>query len=75
VKQITPPKKPLPNLEVNTRVFVWDHNNKETISSMKFKRYFSHFASEGNIHCFASGATSWSSGGKTTQWEHWELAE
>ena len=71
VKPITPPEKPLPELEVDTRVFVWDLNNKRDI----LKRYFSHFDWNGKIHCFPIGRTSWSSNGNTTAWDNWELAE
>ena len=71
VKPITPPEKPLPELEVDTRVFVWDLNNKRDI----LKRYFSHFDSNGKIHCFLDGSTSWSRNGNTASWDNWELAE
>jgi len=70
VKPITPPKKPLPKLEVDTRVFVWDSENDD-----KQKRYFSHFDSDGNMHCFSVGCTSWSSNGDTVPWANWKLAE
>ena len=71
VKPITPPKKPLLELEVDTRVFVWDLNNKRDV----LKRYFSHFDSNGKIHCFPAGSTSWSSNENTILWDNWELAE
>ena len=71
VEPIIPPEKPLPKLEVDTPVLVW----LDATPDAKFKRYFSHFDSEGNIYCFASGSTSWSADGKTTPWKHWELAK
>ena len=70
VKPITPPEKPLPKLEIDTCVLVWDDDEKD-----KQKRYFSHFNSNGNIYCFEWGATSWSSNGNTVLWDNWELAE
>ena len=70
VKQIIPPEKPLPKIEIDTRVLVWDNNEV-----YKHRRYFSNFDSHGNINCFACGKTSWSSEGKTTPWKHWKLAE
>ena len=51
---ITPPPKPLPKLEVDTKVLVWDNEDK-----LVRKRYFSHFDNTNNIHVFAQGATSW----------------
>ena len=70
VKPITPPSKPLPKLEVDTPVLVWDSENND-----KQKRYFSHFDLNGNINCFACGATNWSRNGDTIAWANWELAE
>jgi len=71
VKPIIPPNKPLPKLEVDTRVLVWYSDDKED----KLKRHFSHFDSNGNINCFELGTTSWSSNWNTTAWANWELAE
>jgi len=69
MEPITPPEKPLPELEVDTRVFVWNSND-----DIKFKRYFSHFDSNGSINCFKLGATSLSSNRNTALWNNWELA-
>ena len=71
VKPITSPKKPLPKLEIDTRVLVWDNGGKDD----KLNRYFSHFSPNGNMHCFFKGCTSWSSNGKTVPWTNWELVE
>ena len=71
MEPITPPEKPLPELEVDTCVFVWDNDGKED----KLNRYFSHFSPNGNMHCFFRGCTSWSSNGETVPWANWELAE
>jgi len=63
--------KPLPKLEVDTKVLVWDDN------SPKVKRYFSHFSKDGKIVCFTGGATSWSANGAAYihLWDNWELAQ
>ena len=71
VKPITPPEEPLPKLEIDTPILVW----LDVAPDAKFKRYFSHFNSEGDIYCFTGGATNWSADGETTTWKHWELAE
>ena len=69
VKPITPPEKPLPTLKVDDKVLVWDNN-----PTRKLKRYFSHFDSNGKIHCFLDGSTSWSRNESTALWDNWELA-
>lgn len=66
---IIAPPKPLPKLEVDTKVLVWDIDKRLSI-----KRYFSHFDEDGMIHVFARGATSWSNKGNTASYNHWELA-
>ena len=66
---ITPPEKPLPKLEVDTKVLVWDSN-----SHIKHKRYFSHFDSNNTIHVFNSGTTSWNNT-QTVEYRNWELAK
>ena len=66
---ITPPEKPLPKLEVDTKVLVWDSN-----SHIKYKRYFSHFDSNSTIHVFNSGTTSWNNT-QTVEYRNWELAK
>jgi len=71
VRPITPPEKPLPKLKVDTRVLVWENDGKDD----KLNRYFSHFDSNGKIHCFLDGSTSWSRNGNTASWDNWELAE
>ena len=63
------PKKPLPNLKVDTRVLVWD-SKEET----KKKRYFKEFSKDGKIICFVRGATSWTAS-NAVEWEYWEIAE
>ena len=67
---ITPPEKPLPKLEVDTKVLVWDTPDS------KVKRYFSHFNKDGDIATFSGGRTSWSTNDNSTIiWEYWELAK
>ena len=65
---ITPPPKPLPKLEVDTKVLVWNSLEAEHI-----KRYFSHFDEYGNINVFANGTTSWNYN-ITVPYSYWELA-
>ena len=68
---ITPPPKPLPRLEVDTKVLVRDNLNSEPL-----RRYFSHFEKNGQLAAFAEGRTSWSVQNKPTiVWEYWELAK
>lgn len=59
--------EPLPKLEVDTKVIVWD-----TEFGKKYKRYFSHFDEEGRIYCFDGGSTSWNEEG-VVRWKHWEI--
>ena len=66
---ITPPSKPLPKLEVDTKVLVWDDDQ-----TMKQKRYFSYFDSNSNIYVFVHGGTSWTSS-QTAKYHNWELAK
>ncbi len=63
------PLKPLPKLEIDTKVIVWDDDEHT-----KSKRYFSNFNKNGHIMCFRNGATSWSEE-VTTMWDNWKLAE
>ena len=68
---IIPPEKPLPKLEVDTKVLVWDDPNEEPT-----RGYFSHFEKNGNIVIFSGGGTSWSKFNAdvpTVLWQHWEL--
>ena len=68
---ITPPEKPLPKLQVDTKVLVWDDPNEEPT-----RGYFSHFEKNGNIVIFSGGGTSWSKFNAdvpTVLWQHWEL--
>ena len=67
---ITPPSKPLPKLEVDTKVIVW-HSE----AGLPQKRHFSHFDdNNNNIHVFVQGGTSWSSS-TTIGYRNWKLAK
>lgn len=68
--EIEAPQKPLPNLEVDAKVLVWND------PSDKHNRHFSHFG-VGCIWTFKYGCTSFTSEhiSATTAWSYWELAE
>lgn len=66
---ITPPEKPLPKLEVDTKVLVWDSLDRDIL-----KRYFSHFDKDGTINVFSNGTTSWNYN-ITVTFNYWELAK
>lgn len=63
-------KKPLPKLEVDTKVLVWDDDDED----VKYRRYFKCFNEDGVIVCFADGTTSFSSESDKV-WNNWELYE
>lgn len=65
---IEAPPKPLPDLPVDAKVLVWLDGSRD-----KYRRHFSHFEN-GGCHTFCGGHTSWT-GGTTTAWDNWELAE
>ena len=66
---ITHPEKPLPKLEIDTKVLVWDNSN-----CIKRKGHFSHFDEKGKMHVFASGTTSWSHK-EIVPYNYWKLAK
>ena len=66
---IEAPEKPLPDLEVDAKVIVWDNGRD------RFSRHFSHFSKDGVLHTFSHGKTSFTGAGHTTPWDNWELAE
>ena len=67
---IEAPTKPLPELEVDAKVLVWNDPKQ------KHKRHFSHFR-DGVIWTFDAGHTSFTRLHKNsmTHWLYWELAE
>lgn len=62
------PKNPLPKLEVDTKVVVWDNNAPHR----KFKRHFNHFE-DGKIVVFGNGSSSWNNDGYIATYDNWEL--
>ena len=66
--KIVQPSQPLPKLEVDTKVLVWDDKYH-----MHQKRYFSHFNSNNSICVFMYGNTSWTTT-QTIEYSNWELA-
>ena len=68
--KIEAPHKPAPDLEVDTKVLVWNNPNR------KHRRHFSHF-SNGQIYAFDLRSTSFTrlNEGSVTGWDYWELAE
>lgn len=67
--EIKTPPAPLPKLEVDTKVVVWEDVGTE------LKRHFSHFSKEGVLHTFYNGKTSFTNDGETSAWVNWKLAE
>lgn len=67
--EIKAPPAPLPKLEMDTKVVVWQDDGS------KVSRHFSHFGKDGVLHAFVGGLTSFTSKGSTTAWGNWELAE
>jgi len=63
------PKKPLPDLKVDTPVLVWDEKGGE-----KKIRHFRKFTKKGKMVCFAGGVAS-QTNKCTHEWNYWELAE
>ena len=68
--EIVAPEKPLPELEINARVIVWNDEN------IKYHRHFSHFDKKGNMVCFDKGKTSWtSSKNGVIPWKNWVVTD
>lgn len=65
------PKKPLPKLEVDTKVLVWDVDKPKN----KLVRYFCSFDASGRVVVFKHGTTSFSCEGYTEIWSEWEVIE
>ena len=63
------PKKPLPKLEVDTKVFVWNRPNDS-----KTKRHFHSFNQDGKCLTYPGGSTSWTyTNNELVAWDNWEL--
>ena len=65
--KIVVPTKPLPKLNKDDCVEVWNANS--IYPTITHKRHFSHFEDD-IIFCFQDGKTSWTSN-KTLGWHHW----
>lgn len=68
--KLVAPQKPVPLLEVDTKVVVWLSKN-----GMKIYRHFSHFDEYGFLYVFTDGRTSFTSDGNTVRYDNWELAQ
>ena len=66
--EVKAPPKPLPDLAVDTKVFVWDS------LGTKLCRHFSHFDDDGVLHVFVEGRTSFTGSGATSSWSCWKIA-
>ena len=63
--KIEAPEKPMPELQVDTKVIVWGCSYDSRV-----KRHFSHFEN-GTLRAFDRGQTSWT-GIHTSAWPNWE---
>ena len=63
------PKKPLPDIKVDTPVLVWDEKGGK-----KKIRHFRKFTKKGKMVCFAGGVAS-QTNKCTHEWNYWELVE
>ncbi len=68
---IKAPTKPLPKLNKNDCVEVWNANT--VVPTITYKRHFSHFE-DGNIFCFGDGGTSWTRT-QIVGWNRWRKPE
>lgn len=67
--EIIAPSKPLPDLPVDTKVYVWMDGG------VTVTRHLSHLVEQGKAVCYDDGQTSWTSRGRHSVWDNWELAE
>ena len=66
------PKKPLPKLDVDTKVLVW--NNTQIRDASKTKRHFHSFDQNGKCLTYPGGSTSWTyNNNDLVAWDNWEL--
>lgn len=65
--------KPLPKLEIDTKVLVWNYNEQKELAH---KEYFSHFREDGRLYTFQNGRTSWTGEHyPTIGWGNYEVVE
>lgn len=55
---------------VDTKIYVKDYKN-----DLWEKRHFSHYTSDGKVHAFCSGTTSFTADAGTSPWNYAKLAE
>ena len=68
---IVPPKKPLPNLAVDTKVLVWDEGGNS-----KIRAHFHSFSEDGRIVTYSNGSSSFTGDSRVKcLWRNWELYE
>lgn len=60
--EIVAPSKPLPELPVDTKVYVWN-NREDNVPLIKVPRHFCRFDESGNAECYLEGQTSWTTDG------------
>lgn len=60
---------PFDHIKIDDKVLVWFGGDEYH----KFKRYFAGVSEDGRPMTFVDGATSWSSGGLTIEWDNCEL--
>lgn len=65
------PKRPLPELKVDTKVIVWNDNEG------KYRRHFHSFTEDGKIRTWADSTSSFTALGSEnyTIWSNWKLFE
>ena len=67
--RIIPPKKPLPDLDIDTKVLVWDDED-----DTKTRAHFHSFNEEGYIVTYSNGRSSYTGTDKVkSPWDNWEL--
>ena len=70
--RIVVPTKPLPKLNKDDCVEVWNANTIDP--TITYKRHFSHFE-DGNIFCFGDGGTSWTrTRTQVNGWNRWRIS-
>ena len=69
--RIIPPKKPLPDLDIDTKVLVWDDED-----DTKTRAHFHSFNDEGRIVTYSNGRSSFTGEDWVKAvWNNWELYE
>ena len=69
--RIIPPKKPLPDLPVDTKVLVWDEGGNS-----KIRAHFHSFSEDGRIVTYSNGSSSFTGDSRVKcLWRNWELYE